>query len=281
MFGFQLFTKISAHKIPILSLVFMTIKFNSEGKEDLCDLTVVFFFLHQVVSCVVGCKEHINVDGPLPENFSAETIDFGNIEITGQGSVADFEAALQNIIYINERMVPTPGKRSVKVLSMFNKVPLATVSVDISVAENTRPVIIVRGCKNIAAKKTYLKETGVPLCKYLEIDYEGCEAEDDSPVNGVHYLDAAVVKVNPPFKKGESFNFPKGVSGETRLKEIGLTVSFNDEELVIRGIAHYSDYEEVLREMVYINFLPENLSKGRTFSVSHCQLNRFSLIHVA
>ena len=36
-------------------------------------------------------------------------------------------------------------------------------------------------------------------------------------------------------------------------------MSFNNEELVIRGIAHFSEYEDVLRQMVYVNLDPDDL----------------------
>lgn len=209
---------------------------------------------------MIGCKEHVNVDGPLPPNFSAETLDFGNVRISGVGSPDDFIKAMQSIVYINERMMPTPGKRSVVILSMFNEKPLATISVDINVAGNTRPVIVIEGLDADIGlnwgKRKVVKEKGLRIFDSLEIDYDGCPRDDeDSPVDKVRFLDKAVVKVNPAFKKGESFNFPKGISG---LKEKGLSVSFNNEELVIRGIAHFSEYEDVLKQMVYVNLDPDD-----------------------
>lgn len=202
----------------------------------------------------------MNVDGPLPPNFSAETLDFGNVRISGVGSPDDFIKAMQSIVYINERMMPTPGKRSVVILSMFNEKPLATISVDINVAGNTRPVIVIEGLDADIGlnwgKRNVVKEKGLRVFDSLEIDYDGCPKDDeDSPVDKVRFLDEAVVKVNPAFKKGESFNFPKGISG---LKEKGLSVSFNNEELVIRGIAHFSEYEDVLKQMVYVNLDPDD-----------------------
>lgn len=215
----------------------------------------------QVLRCVVGCKEHVNVDGPLPPKFSAKTIDFGSIAISGEGSPSDFIKTLQSLVYINERMVPTPGKRSVIIEAKFNEKSLATVSVDITVAGNTRPVIIVEGLDADIGlnweKRKVVKEKGLRVFDSLEINYDACPRdEEDSPIDKVRFLDEAVVKVNPAFKKGESFNFPTGIKG---LKEKGLTVSFNNEELVIRGIAHFSEYEDVLRQMVYVNLDPDDM----------------------
>lgn len=230
---------------------------------------------------MIGCKEHVNVDGPLPPNFSAETIDFGTVHIAGVGAPDDFIKALQNVVYINERMIPTPGKRSVVILSMFNEVPLATITVDITVAGNTRPVIVIEGLDADIGlnweKRKIVKEKGLRIFDSLEIEYEGCEKDDDSPVDKVRFLDAAVVRVNPAFKKGESFNFPKGIKG---LKEKGLSVSFNNEELVIRGIAHYSEYEDVLQQMVYVNLDPaDTLHHEITVSIVEtlCLLKSYKL----
>lgn len=210
---------------------------------------------------MIACKEHVNVDGPLPGKFSAETIDFGNIRIFGVGAPDDFVKALQRVVYINERMVPTPGKRTVMILSMFNEAPLATITVDINVAGNTRPVIVISGLDSDIGlnweKRKILKEKGLRIFDFdtFEIEYEGCEKEEDSQVDKVRFLDSAVVTVDPPFKKGESFNFPQGIKG---LKEKGLSVSFNSKELVVRGIAHFSEYEDVLRQLVYVNLDPAN-----------------------
>ena len=199
----------------------------------------------------------MNVDGPLPGKFSAESIDFGTIRIFGVGSPDDFIKALQRVIYVNERMVPTPGKRSVMILSMFNQMPLATINIDITVAANTRPTIVIQGLDSEMhlnwEKRRIVKEKGLRVFDTLEIEYEGCRKEEDTPVDKVPFLDSAVVTVNPPFKKGESFNFPLGIKG---LKEKGLSVSFNNKELVIRGVAHFSEYEDVLRQVVYVNLVP-------------------------
>lgn len=202
----------------------------------------------------------MNVDGPLPPNFSAEAIDFGTLKITGVGTPEDIVKALQSIVYVNERMLPTPGKRSVMILSMFNQRPLATVTVDINVAGNTRPVLVIQGLDADIGlnweKRRILKEKGLRIFDSVEIEYESCEKGDDTPVDKVRLLDQAVIRVNPAFKKGESFNFPQGIKG---LKEKGLSVSFNNEELVIRGIAHFSEYEDVLQQMVYVSLAPKDV----------------------
>lgn len=201
----------------------------------------------------------MNVDGPLPPNFSAEIIDFATLRITGVGAPEDFIKTLQNIVYVNERMMPTPGKRSIIILSMFNQMPLATITVDVNVAGNTRPVLVIQGLDADIGlnweKRKIVKEKGLRIFESVEIEYEGCKKDEDTPVDKVRLLDGAVVRVNPAFKKGESFNFPQGIKG---LKEKGLSVSFNNEELVIRGIAHFSEYEEVLQQMVYVNLVPRD-----------------------
>lgn len=232
---------------------------------------------------MVGCKEHVKVDGPLPGKFSSETIDFATIRISGMGAPDDFVKALQRVVYINERLVPTPGKRSVMIMAMFNETPLQTINVDINVAGNTRPVIVVQGLDADIGlnwmKRNVLREKGQRIFETLEITYEGCEKEEDSPVDKGRLLDMALVRVDPPFKKEESFNFPHGIKG---LKEKGLSVSFNKQELVIRGIAHFSEYEDVLRQMVYINLDPaSNLHREFTVSISLIHfLSYFLIQHV-
>ena len=201
----------------------------------------------------------MNVDGPLPGKFTAEIIDFDTTRISGVGTPDDFVKALKQIVYINERLMPTPGKRSVQIAPKFNDLELDAIIVDINVAANTRPVIVIEGLDADIRlnwmKENILKEKGLRIFETLEIDYEGCENVEDSPVDRVRFLDMAVVTIEPPFKKAESLNFPYGIKG---LKEKGLSVSFNNKELVIRGIAHFSEYEDVLRQIVYIKLDPPN-----------------------
>ena len=229
-------------------------------------------YFSQILHCVVGCKEHVSVEGPLPGKFSADTIDFGTIRISGMGAPDDFVKALQHIVYINQRLAPTPGKRSVMIIAMFNETPLQTINVDINVAGNTRPVLVLGGLDADIGlnwmKKNVLSQKGLQIFKTLEINYAGCEKEEDSPVDKARLLDMALVRSDPPFKKGESFNFPHGIKG---LKEKGLSVSFNNKELVIRGIAHFSEYEDVLRQIVYIHLNPAyNLHREFTVSIPFC-----------
>lgn len=254
----------------------------------------------QVLQCVTRCREHVNVEGPLPENFFAKTIDFGQIEISGEGTPEDFVKVLNNVVYVNERLVPTPGKRTLKISTKINQEKLADIRVAINVAGNTRPVIVVKGLDSDIdlswEKRNLLKETGLQIFDTLEIEYDGCEIDDETydgreiddgtPVDKVRYLDRAVVTVDPPFKKGESFIFPQGILGLKKQK--GLSVSYTNKELVIRGVAHFSEYENVLRETVYSHQNPA-YAMDHKFAVSVSTLNgrclsdkelrRLSVIH--
>ena len=197
-------------------------------------------------------------------------VDFGTLKISGSGKPEQFESILQNVVYINERLAPTPGMRTVRILSMAGESSLASISVGIKVEENTKPTITVRGCKDIVTSKKNLKQFGVLLCSSLTIDYVGCKDVPETPVDKVRYLDSAVVKIDPPFNEGENISFPKGSSGETILKESGFTVVSSPDQLVIRGVAHYSAYVELLRELTYLNLNPD----GKThhdFTVSSCK----------
>lgn len=223
----------------------------------------------QVLQCVTRCREHVNVEGPLPGNFSANTVNFNVIEVSGEGTPEEFIKVLQNVVYVNERLMPTPGIRSVNISAKVNNDKLEDVIIDVSVAGNTRPVIVVKGLDSDIDvkwdKRSLLKERGVRVFDTLEIEYYGCESDEETPVDKVRYLDTALVTVDPPFKKGESFIFHQGI--EALKKRKGLSVSFSRKEMIIRGVGHFSEYEDVLRQVVYINSNPDDAMDKR-FTVS-------------
>ncbi|XP_015759200.1 PREDICTED: LOW QUALITY PROTEIN: calsyntenin-1-like [Acropora digitifera] len=227
-----------------------------------------------VLQCVTRCREHVNVEGPLPGNFSAKTVNFNAIEVSGEGTPEEFIKVLQNVIYINERLMPTPGIRSVNISAKVNDEKLEDVTINLSVAGNTRPVIVVKGLDSDIDvkwdKRKLIKERGVHVFDSLEIEYYGCESDEETPIDKVRYLDAALVTVDPPFKKGESFIFRQGI--EALKKQKGLSVSFNRKEMIIRGVGHFSEYEDVLRQVVYVNSNPDNTMDKR-FTVAVSTLN--------
>lgn len=91
----------------------------------------------------------------------------------------------------------------------------------------------------------------------------------NSPVNTVELLDKAVVRVSPPFKKGESITFPKQPgSDKSLLDDLDLKAYHDKDGVVISGVANYKTYEQLLREMVYVNVNPEK-DLHHTFTVSN------------
>lgn len=145
---------------------------------------------------MIGCREHININAPLPNGFRTELIGFNKMKVHGKGSVKDFESILQNIEYQNELFTPTPGKRKVHISIAEEKTKLQSdFWVVIRMEPNKKPVITLQGCKDINASPKRLREIGVPLCSNFNITYHGCSSSMNSPVNTVELLDKAVVKV--------------------------------------------------------------------------------------
>ena len=196
-------------------------------------------------------------------------VDFGTVKISGFGEPQQFESILQNIVYTNQRLAPTPGVRTVKILPMVGPTTLPTISSEVNVEKNDKPKISIRGCKDIAITEKKLKEVGTRLCQSLVIDYIGCEGSSDvTPVDKVRYLDSAVVKIDPPLNSNENLAFPRGSDGESILTEsAGFSVKTSPSQLVIRGVAHYSAYVELLRGLTYLNLAPESKTR-HDFTVS-------------
>lgn len=213
-----------------------------------------------------GCREHININTPLPKGFKSELIGSNTMKIYGRGKPQDFENILQNIEYQNELFTPTLGERKIKILPVQENMALQPTTITIRIERNDKPVITVKGCADNAVELKHLKAIGVPVCSTFTIDYKGCKSSN-SPVNGVKFLDEAVVKVTPPFTKSEAFNFPKQANGESILDDLNLTAFMNKDGIIIRGVANYKTYEELLREMFYVN---PNASEylHHTFTVS-------------
>ncbi|KAK3717508.1 hypothetical protein QZH41_016840, partial [Actinostola sp. cb2023] len=207
---------------------------------------------------LIGCREHININTPLPVGFRSELISFNKMKVHGTGSASDFETILKNIEYQNELFTPTEGKRKVHIDVTEEKTKTqSNMAVSITLEPNTKPLITVQGCvdKRVSAKR--LMEIGIPLCSNLHITYQGCKPSMKSPVNTVELLDRAVVKVTPPFQKGESLKFPKEEASERSiLDDLGLTSYQDKDGIVISGVANFKTYEQVLREIVYMNSIP-------------------------
>lgn len=226
--------------------------------------TITFYL--QTIRCMFGCREHININTPLPKGFKSKLIGSNTMKVYGRGKPQEFETILQNIEYQNELFTPTLGVRKIKILPVQENTALQPITITIRIERNDKPVITVKGCADNAVELKHLKEIGVPVCSTFTIDYQGCKPSD-SPVNGVKLLDQAVVKVTPPFTKSESFNFPKQANGGSTLDDLDLKAFMNEDGIIIRGIANYKTYEEVLREMFYVN---PNASEHlhHTFTVS-------------
>jgi len=214
----------------------------------------------QTIRCMIGCREHINIDTSLPKGFRSELVGFNKMKIHGVGSAKDFEYILKNIEYQNELFTPTEGSRKIHVsitekTTNFNKEFTETVELD----RNDKPVITVEGCKEVKVTKRRLRDIGVPVCSKLKINYHGCKPKMNTPVNTVKLLDRAVVKVTPPFKKGESLKFPmQEGSRKSILEDLELESYHDNNGVIVSGVANYMTYEQILREIIYENINPKD-----------------------
>lgn len=76
------------------------------------------------------------------------------------------------------------------------------------------------------------------------------------------------MKVSPPLKKGESLKFPKQQgSDKSLLDDLELEAHHDKDGVVITGVANYKTYEQLLKEMTYVNLNPDD-KLHHTFTVS-------------
>mgnify|MGYP001792694997 CR=1 FL=1 len=211
------------------------------------------------MECFIACKEHIYIDGQLTEGFNVNVEGFDTLRITGHGKPENFHKILQKVTYRNKCLIPTPGQRTIGVVSKSGYWPLPTFAVNIYVKPVVFPKITIRGCTDLMPSSNHLKRFGVSLCRKFKIGKQGC--------GNKFYIDSVEVSVKPAMKKGEFLMFPKSEGHGTALDDYEMKIYNSSSGFVIRGVADAQAYEQVLQNLVYVNLLP-NSKLRREFKVS-------------
>lgn len=220
---------------------------------------MLFSFCIQIIECFIACKEYIYVDGTWTKGFKVLNNGFSTLRITGRGKPEDFHKLLRKITYKNKCLIPTPGQRTIRVVSKSGDWPLPTFAISLYVKPAITPKITIKGCTDLTPSFNRIKHFGVSLCRKFKIGKQGCGKK--------FYLDSVEVSVKPALKKGESLMFPKSEGHGTVLDDYEMKIYNSSNGFVIRGVADAAAYEQVLQKIVYVNLLPNN-KLHRQFLVS-------------
>eukprot|EP00795_Rhopilema_esculentum_P007226 gene7226-12909_t len=201
-------------------------------------------------NCILKCKENIDLRLQLPSGFQLERVsDKMSLSISGRGTLTSLRKILKSVVYVNKVPYPNPATRHIHIEATVDDVMLPRVTVDVEVPKHVGPSIKLAGkCDN--SVKTYGSiESGLRVCPDIDINMDGC----------LRFLDEGLVVINSDIIGTGNLSVPQPV-----LKRFGLTASFSVNVLRISGVARYTDYVEVLRNVF---FVPSLVSTQKSMEV--------------
>ncbi|XP_070561683.1 calsyntenin-1-like [Ptychodera flava] len=216
----------------------------------------------RVISCLHGCKESLEFHAfDLLEPGQEATLNPTQSSLTLKGKLIgdNFINVMQRVAYINTRQFPTPGKRALTIHTKAQcdgtDILIPDLDTYVMVLQPPEPTITITGTQHHAHKVSDF-QSGIPLfndvhiVSVLEEEQEDGEEESSlDAVNIAHNLDSCAVKVSPPLDfNHEKLDLPMPELEKWRLEQYNTTG-----ELVIRGVDSITNYEDVLRNIVYIN----------------------------
>jgi len=243
----------------------------------------------QTIRCLTDCKEKLDFHA-MSEMETGMSVAFNSemTEITINGhNHTEVAKLVRRIGYINTRTFPTPGQRALTVettLTCFDgrklSIPDAHTSVVVQAAET--PVITLSGATDLAYTESELLN-GQYLYRDLHILTQARRTEEEiegtqedrgqellmpPPVDENAQLDSCLISVDSPLKLDtEHIRWPKNL-----MAQLDLEASHSAEGLVISGADKLFNYEEVLREIQYVNRQPEGNTE-RAFTLTCSELN--------
>ena len=196
-------------------------------------------FFHQVIRCILSCKEKIAFTAPLASNFQISmSNEDKSFHLFGKGNPQTIEEMLHGVAYHNLRPYPTPGKRYVKVKLEIDGKEMPTDSLTVHVPKSYGPQIrLVGKCSSLLKSVAGSSRKGIKFCDEIKAHVEGC----------LRILDQADVLVAPELENGEEIFVHESI-----LKKYGLTTKLTSAGMNIIGVASVSEYSEVLSNLMLV-----------------------------
>eukprot|EP00918_Siedleckia_nematoides_P041966 GHVU01091417.1.p1 GENE.GHVU01091417.1~~GHVU01091417.1.p1 ORF type:complete len:448 (+),score=101.95 GHVU01091417.1:453-1796(+) len=250
----------------------------------------------RVIKCLNNCKEKLDfhdmnqLDTGMSMAFNTAMTD---ITINGHNHTEN-ERLVRKIGYINYRVFPTPGHRSLTIKTDVTCLDGSTVKIPdvdsmVLVLQPEKPIITLSGTQNLARSEHDLVR-GEKLFFDLTILSRTRKEEEEKSIlneqkmkdNSVleeastavvdqdkYHLDSCVIHVDdPPLAlEDEHFKYP-----EIMMQQLGLQASQTRAGLLITGADKIYNYETILRHVRYVNRKPEGMNH-REFLLSCSELN--------
>jgi hypothetical protein len=271
----------------------------------------------RVLQCLSNCKEKLDFHA-MSEMETGMSISLNSemteIVISGH-KVDEVEKLLHRVGYINSRLFPTPGYRtltlSTQVQCLDGSLTVEDVNTTILVQQAEQPIISVSGPENqplaedalLHGHPVFGKVSVLSMTRQEKAEMDAAkeqakpalEPEVSDKVNHLepsssleakeHYLDSCLISIDAILTPDtEHFNYPTNL-----IAQLGLEVSEMESSLQISGADTISNYEAVLRQINYVHRHPQDLNE-RTFTLKCTELNgrfisnelvtKVSVIHV-
>jgi len=247
----------------------------------------------RVIQCLNNCKEKLDFHA-MSEMETGMSISLNSemTEITINGHTKEaVEKLVRRVGYINSRVYPTPGDRSLVLETDItcksgDKVDIEMLRTVVNVEQPEQPIITLSGTENIA-KEEHDIVRGEKILKDLVIIARTKQEEEElmlkkdkndvgdmqntlyKAVDADKYsLDSCTIVVSPVMNRiEENLTTPDNL-----MAQLGLKKTETPDGLTISGADKIYHYQEVLRQIHYIHSKPESMN-GKTFVLTCSELN--------
>jgi hypothetical protein len=261
----------------------------------------------RVIACLNNCKEKLDfhamnqLQAGMSMEFNSDMTDF---RINGH-NVTNIERLVRQVGYVNSRLYPTPGHRSLTLHTDItcqddSKVTIPDVESLVMVQPAEEPIITISGPQQLehpemdfphgvkiftnieisAENRKEAEEKKLPLWA-SKLDQAAAEQDtlsdkgEEAGYRGYNFfednkykLDSCMVKVEPPLNLDvEQLDYPSNA-----VAMVMIEASVNEDGLVLTGSEHVSKYREILQHVHYINSAPQDVNH-RTFRLTCSELN--------
>jgi len=244
----------------------------------------------EVIRCLTSCQEKLEIT-KLDEMDTGMSVSINSehnaVTVVGL-TLSSVERLVRNVFYVNSRLSPTVGTRSVSLKTqvqcsdVIDKIQVMDVKQDVMLYETEQILITLNGSTLIHKdEKNY--EKGELLFKELVItasikstefsnsdNIQGrSEAKDLSPS---YLVDSCAVEASPQLKMdSERFVFPLD-----SLKQFGLELASNERGFIIAGAEKTSTYQEVLKQVEYVISKTKEVNE-KVFTLTCTEVNQHLL----
>jgi len=245
----------------------------------------------RVIRCLNDCMEKLDFHA-MSEMETGMSVAFNSemTEITINGhNRTEVEKLVRRIGYVNSRMFPTPGHRSLNLhttLTCYDgrelSVPDVTTVIEVIAAE--APIITLSGTSSFAFPENDLL-TGQYIFPIVRISSQTRRSSEDAGMREDtpdrqstlydddedeprYSLDSCMIRAEPPLDlPSEHLSWGRNLAAQ-----LGLEATLTTDGLILSGADRVYNYEEILRGIKYINRQPQD-TNTRTFTLTCSELN--------